>query len=688
MPKRQNRSSFGMKSLMTPLIFLGAILLGVVVYAFQNLRLDDRSGAYSTDEFLQTQGKFLVYKGSLVTLKGVNFDNISALGAGIGSNNIDDMTTLEDDYKLLASFGSNHARLGLSYTWWEKDPAKFFQVLDQHVAWAKENRIWITLLNFVNPDGNDGCYEGYGNSCSLWTNQTHQKQLTDFWIAVATRYASEPAVVGYDLVNEPTPPGPGWCNTWWDLAQKMRNTVAQVAPNQLIFIEACSDPSFARVFKEVDGSKAKNVVYEVHDYDPMRITHPGYNASTTTATYPGSASTWIDGVQKTIFFDKSTFEGTRYPEYSTAEQYSLNWANKNDVPLYIGEWGAQGWTNGYIQFIRDKAEVYNALGVHHAYYTWRHQVTNGWRWGVFTRDSLVAPEPEKLEAMKVSFANAYRPDFGSGPVISTPLPSPVASSVPTPQPSVQPTNYPTPSPVIVPPVIGGYPKVLPGTNSKITLTEVKPREGSKVFIKAAFDSSVTGYQVDWYINGKWTTQDKVAPFHLGGDSNGQPTGFTLPAGITSIRAVVYYSGQQFIESTTSYNLATVPTPSPVPSTRPTPVPTPVPSVMPTPSPTAQTVTGFIDVFNEWNTGYCARIMVKNASNKPVKSWKLAFNLNQASITSKWNGTFRVLLGKVNVTPNAGFRYVAANTTNNALDYCATKKGSNWRPTDIRLTFTQ
>lgn len=701
MPKKKKYSSpFLQKNFLVFLFLVLSVFVTVGFLFIQKINFDSRSkAALESTDFLQAQGSDLVYKGIKVTLRGANFDNIPAMGADIGSNNIDSMNVNEADYKLMSSYGGNHVRLGLSYTWWEQNPTKFFQVLDQHVKWAKENNIWLALLTFTNPDGNNGCYEGYGNHCSLWTNTTYQAQLTNFWLAIASRYANEPAVAGYDLVNEPTPPGPGWCNTWWDLAQKMRNSVAQVAPNQLVFIEACDDPSFARIFKETNGTKAKNVVYEVHDYDPMRITHTGYNASNTTATYPGEATTWIDGVQKTLFFDKSTFQGTRYSNYSTAQRYSIDWAKQNDVPIYIGEWGAQGWAKGYVQFIQDKASLYTSLGVNHAYYTWRHQVTDGWRWGVFTRDSLISPEPAKVEAMKVSLVSSIRPNFGGGAVV-TPAPTSIPSVMPTTAPTAVPTSpmpttiaspitssTPRPSATPIATSVAGYPKVLAGTSAKITLTEEKPRSDTKIFVKAGFDSSVTGYQVDWYINGKWSTSDKSAPFYLGGDSNGQPNGYVIPSGTTSIRAVVYYSGQNYIDSTTQYTIGSTSSPisTVLPSTTPRPSATPLPSSTPTPAPVSQSVTGNIDIFNEWSSGYCARIVVRNTTSKPVRSWKFYFDLNDSSFTSKWNGSFFNLFGRITVTPNSNVMYLPANGMNNAVDFCATKKGTNWKPTNITVT---
>jgi hypothetical protein len=437
---------------------IAAIALPLLTLAIKNLDQSYKNTKASADDFLQSEGSDLLYKGNKIVLRGVNFDNIPAMGAGIGTNNIDSINIKEEDYAKLAEFGGNHVRLGTSYTWYEQNKNKYFEKIDQQISWAKKHGIWVTLLTFTNPDGNDGCYEGYSEYCSIWTNTNYQKQLLDFWLDITNHYKNEPAVAGYDLVNEPTPPGPNWCETWFNLAQKWRNQIAAVSPNQLVFIEACSDPTFDRIFKEADNTtKAKNVVYEVHDYDPMAITHPGYNATNISNAYPGNAKAWVNGVEKTMYFDKTTFAGSRYPDYSTAKAYSVNWARQNNVPIYIGEWGAQGWVPGYAQFIKDKAEIYTDLKINHAYYTWRHDVNTGWKWGLFPKTGgFEALDAAKINAAKVAFANSFRPNFNTTSQTTQPTAAPTMSSTPrltnTPTPIVtpQPTRTPTPHPTATP----------------------------------------------------------------------------------------------------------------------------------------------------------------------------------------------------------------------------------------------
>lgn len=121
-----------------------------------------------------------------------------------------------------------------------------------------------------------------------------------------------------------------------------------------------------------------------------------------------------------------------------------------------------------------------------------------------------------------------------------------------------------------------------------------------------------------------------------------------------------------------------PAPSPKPSV--TLVPSPVPS--PSPSAPQSAVSLSIPIVEEWNNGYCAQIVVTNGTNKQIRNWSVSFNLNQSKITSKWGGRFVQVGSIVVVVPESWASWLPAKGRNDTLDFCATKTGNNWRPTQI------
>lgn len=409
--------------------FFCRAVFSIVFVCFLALHFFTPTVTAAPTDFVQAVGKNLIYRGQTVLLKGTNFDNVPALGASIGSGNMASIQITEADYAQLKADGGNHARLGLSFNWYQNSPTAFFAMLDQHIAWAREHNVWLILNMFTTP-GN--CYEGYSTSCGIWNSASEQQELKDFWIDVAQHYYAEPVIAGYDLLNEPHPQAPNYCSTWFDLASDIRDEVYAIAPNQLVFIEACSDPGNS--FRYRSPPFGTNIVYEVHDYTPMEL------ATNSSATYPGTATDWFG----TCTYNKNAFLGIQQTgdeagcgtHSNLSVIYGVDWATTNNVPLYIGEWGATSSLNGYVQFHQDKAEIYTTLGVSSAHYTWKHRtsVTGGSdQWGIYA-NPLRLDEPLKLAAVQTSWADAVFPNFAlSTPTLSfTPLsPNPIGNASPS-----------------------------------------------------------------------------------------------------------------------------------------------------------------------------------------------------------------------------------------------------------------
>jgi hypothetical protein len=161
--------------------------------------------------------------------------------------------------------------------------------------------------------------------------------------------------------------------------------------------------------------RGKNIVYEVHDYAPLDMSHDMFSPG---SVYPGYADEWFGR----CYYTKSTFAGVALAGdpancqslVSIRERYRLNWADRNNVPIYIGEWGATSRLNGYIQYHKDKAELYRDWGVNHAAYTWKHQTikTGGfYQWGIYSEPHRF-DDPARLNAIAIAWAGAVKPSFG------------------------------------------------------------------------------------------------------------------------------------------------------------------------------------------------------------------------------------------------------------------------------------
>lgn len=345
--------------------------------------------------FLRVSGINILYGQQSIKLRGVNHNNLPALcarrGENFGSCNIEDINIGEDDYRRMSELGVNHVRFGMSFSWYRNDRDKMFRVLDAHVAMARRHRLWIVWNLFTLPGD---CYEGYSRSCPFWSNADEQAGFRQFWVDLARRYAGEPAIAAYGLLNEPTP---GHRGNWFGLAQSVRDAITEVNPRAIIAFGATSSGRFQA---PLNGN---NILYEVHDYLPMALTH----AKDGSVSYPGEVADW-DGTR--VRWDKNSLMGRGHARANLRDRLSLDWARRSGVPVYVGEWGTTNVYKGYLEFIRDRAVLYTTvLDVHHAFFVWRSDANT---WGLFPyQGPLVPHNQELLEAAATSWAGAIRPSF-------------------------------------------------------------------------------------------------------------------------------------------------------------------------------------------------------------------------------------------------------------------------------------
>lgn len=200
-----------------------------------NLRFSE--GAASAG-YLTVSGTNLVFNGQTVLLRGENFNNGPALFSGMGTIN-----TVQHDYELAHNMGLNHVRFGLAYNWYgttASEHANFFAMIRNHVAWAKANHLWLIPVMFAAP-GDPQAHafsmsDEYGTQDSnFWSVPANRDLLTAFWKDFAGQFANEPAIAGYDIINEPGPSSMTIYTTW---VQATYNQITAADPNHFVVVES------------------------------------------------------------------------------------------------------------------------------------------------------------------------------------------------------------------------------------------------------------------------------------------------------------------------------------------------------------------------------------------------------------------------------------------------------------------
>jgi PKD repeat protein len=360
------------------------LVLGLIGLAGMVVAVPLQVGAAPT--YVTTQGSQIMYQGRAIALRGVNFNNEPALGltcTGCGASDINLINANQSDYAQAHQLGANHLRWGIDYNWYAANRTQFFSVLDQHMAWAAQYQLWVYLVDFIPPGGSTGGFDQRYPANCIWsdcpTSGTNQNLLNAMWQDIATHYANNPTILGYDVMNEPAPPND---SEWATLATRLYTTITAADPNHLVIIEAPLSNDLSQF------TQTSRVVYSVHNY-------------------PG---------------------GDNYPTGTPA-----------NTPLIVGEFGDQRTSATAVSFVTTEISRYNAAGVNWTYFVWREDPA-GFGLYVDPAGDFTQPWPGMISAVQTGWAGNVEPAAIGGP---SPSPSPSPSAGPSPSPTPPPSPPPS-----------------------------------------------------------------------------------------------------------------------------------------------------------------------------------------------------------------------------------------------------
>lgn len=241
--------------------------------------------------------------------------------------------TQQTDIDSMASWGFNSIRLPMHYdlftlpakdepvagknTWLPKG----FQMVDDLLKWCKKNKIYLILDLHAAPGGQGNelaISDRNPDEPSLWQSQANQDKTVALWKELAKRYANEPYIGGYDILNETNwgfdnPGDPHGLNE------------KQNIPLRNLFIR------ITKAIREVDRN---HIIF---------LEGNGYANN-----YNGMFPLWDNNL--VVSFHK-------YGNFSTKEtiQSFLNYRTKYNVPLWLGESGENSntWFTNTIKLMED-----------------------------------------------------------------------------------------------------------------------------------------------------------------------------------------------------------------------------------------------------------------------------------------------------------------------------------------------
>lgn len=176
------------------------------------------------------------------------------------------------DVERLAQLGFNSIRLPMHYKFYIKQTVNGYERVDQGyvmtdslLRWCADNKLYLILDLHAAPGGqsanNISDYDP--SKASLWQDEKNKSMTIELWRQLAERYAHEPWIGGYDILNEPAWDLPPANKPLRDLSVAITNAIRTVDTTHIIFVEG---NWFATDFNGLTPAWDAKMVWSFHKY--------------------------------------------------------------------------------------------------------------------------------------------------------------------------------------------------------------------------------------------------------------------------------------------------------------------------------------------------------------------------------------------------------------------------------------
>jgi len=171
------------------------------------------------------------------------------------------------DIHRIKQAGFDSLRIPIHWKLFATLDAEGWRLLDRVIGWCRQEGLYAVIDLHAAPGGQTGANIDDSDGWPwLYTDASAQQQTIELWKSIAQRYANDPAVLGYDLLNEPLPHFPAMRQFDAKLEPLYRRIAAAIRTvdthHAIILGGARWDSDFTVFGPPFDA----NAIYEFHTY--------------------------------------------------------------------------------------------------------------------------------------------------------------------------------------------------------------------------------------------------------------------------------------------------------------------------------------------------------------------------------------------------------------------------------------
>ncbi len=263
-----------------------------------------------------------------------------------------DTFIVEKDIAAIARMGLNCVRLPFHYALIEHSPYVYGHegvgYLDKAIRWAKQYGLRVILdMHAVPGAQNHDWHSDSDGQARFWKSKVFQRRAAALWGFLADRYKDEPAVAGYDLLNEAVLDDARLLNAYYHAAIR---GIRAVDKAHIIFLEG---NRWAQDLECLDDFADDNLALSFHFYEPLEFTFnfvPGLK-------YPLSGG---KGCWDKVFMRKRL-------------EATVKAGRKHKRALWCGEFGVNSRDGFYGEdrWLSDILAAFKSMDIHWTYWTWK-----------------------------------------------------------------------------------------------------------------------------------------------------------------------------------------------------------------------------------------------------------------------------------------------------------------------------